>query len=112
MSKNNNFIPDAQTSAYARGFKDGWDAAIKSLDKTYVPDSTKPAKTLDICWPDRPPPGGWKIADFPGGSWKIGDSLTCSVCNMNTSNLTHYVCPQTNCPGRAIWLTYSYGTGI
>ena len=36
MSKND-FIPDAQTSAYARGFKDGWDAALKSLDKTYVP---------------------------------------------------------------------------
>ena len=100
MSKNNNFIPDAQTSAYARGFKDGWDAALKSLDKTYVLDSTKPAKTLDICWPDRPPPGGWN------------NMAVCAVCNMNTSNLTHYVCPHTNCPGRAIWLTYSYGTGI
>ena len=104
MSKNNNFIPDAQTSAYARGFKDGWDAAIKSLDKTYVPDTTKqgPIKTLDIQWPDRP----------PGGGWKIGDSLTCSVCNMNTSNLTHYVCPKPDCPSRAIWLTYTYGTGV
>jgi hypothetical protein len=99
MSKND-FIPDAQTSAYARGFKDGWDAALKSLDKTYVPDTTKPAKTLDICWPDRPPPGGWNRM------------AVCTVCNMNTSNLTHYVCPQTNCPGRAIWLTYSYGTGV
>lgn len=104
MSKNNNFIPDAQTSAYARGFKDGWDAATKSLDKTYVPDTTKqgPIKTLDIQWPDKPPPGGWKI----------GDSLTCSVCNMNTSNLTHYVCPKPDCPSRAIWLTYTYGTGV
>jgi hypothetical protein len=99
MSKND-FIPDAQTSAYARGFKDGWDAALKSLDKTYVPDTTKPARTLDINWPDRPPPGGWN------------SMAVCTVCNMNTSNLTHYVCPQTNCPGRAIWLTYSYGTGI
>jgi len=98
MSKND-FIPDAQTSAYARGFKDGWDAALKSLDKTYVPDTTKPARTLDIQWP--------RDKD----SWPTITSV-CTVCNMNTSNLTHYVCPQTNCPGRAIWLTYSYGTGV
>lgn len=102
MSKSNTFVPDEQTSVYARGYRDGWDDALKSLDKTYVPDTTKqgPAKTLDICWPDRSPPGGWN------------NMAVCTVCNMNTSNITHYVCPQTNCPGRAIWLTYSYGTGI
>lgn len=94
MSKNNNtFIPDAQIAAYGRGFKDGWEAALKSLDNTYVPDTTKqiPVKTLDIQYPD---------------------NLTCTVCRMNTSNLTHYVCPQTNCPSRAIWLTYTYGTSV
>lgn len=94
----NTFIPNAETAAYARGFKDGWDAALKSLDKTYIPGTTK---TMDIQWP----------RDKEAWPTPVVTNV-CSVCNMNTSNLTHYVCPQVNCPSRAVWLTYSYKTGI
>jgi hypothetical protein len=43
----------APPSPYELGFKAGWEAAKQEFhkDNTYVPDTTKPAKTLDIQWP-------------------------------------------------------------
>jgi hypothetical protein len=43
----------APPSPYDLGFKAGWEAAKKEFykDNTYVPDTTKPATTMDIQWP-------------------------------------------------------------
>ena len=52
------FMKDfAPLSPYELGFKAGWEAAKQEFhkDNTYVPDTTKPAKTLDIQWPPTMP---------------------------------------------------------
>ena len=83
---------DSNLAMYREGFKDGWEAAKKEFqkDNTYVPDTTKPAKTLDISWPDRPPPEGWGIIY----------TNSCRVCHISSSQLTHYVCNYPNCPSK------------
>ena len=90
----------APPSPYEIGFKAGWEAAKQEFhkDNTYVPDTTKPAKTMDLQWPrDYPnttnpwPPIGLQYTDH---------SIICSVCRIDLNRRTNYVCHTPNCPSQ------------
>ena len=94
------FMKDfAPPSPYELGFKAGWEAAKQEFhkDNTYVPDTTKPARTMDLQWP----------RDYP--SWPTPPttnpwppSVRCSVCGIggDINKAMAYVCNHSNCPTR------------
>jgi len=77
---------------YQQGFQDGWAAAKKEFDKTYVPDTTKPARTMDIQWPRDIQP----LMPRTTNPWPPTNNI-CRVCSQDLSKLTHYVCYHPNC---------------
>lgn len=83
----------APPSPYELGFKAGWEAAKQEFhkDNTYVPDTTKPAKTLDIMWPDRIP----TTTPWPPTMYQA-----CSVCGMGSelNKAMSFVCNNLQCP--------------
>jgi hypothetical protein len=81
---------DSNLAMYREGFKDGWEAAKKEFqkDNTYVPDTTKPARTMDLQWPR------------DHGSWGIIYTNSCRVCHISSNQLTNYVCNYPNCPSK------------
>jgi hypothetical protein len=97
MKRCADFMQDfAQPSDYERGFRDGWEAGKKEFhkDNTYVPDTTKPAKTLDIQWP----------RDYPNTTtpWppKTAVYQACGVCGIggDINKAMAYVCNNPKCP--------------
>jgi hypothetical protein len=88
----------APPSPYELGFKAGWEAAKQEFhkDNTYVPDTTKPARTMDIQWPrdyENLPPRTI--------SPKYNDhSIPCHTCHIDLAKQTSYVCHQPNCPSQ------------
>jgi len=84
MSKGDEFIPDSKIAIYGKGFKDGWEAAVKFYENK-LPKHLGPAQTNDIQWPERPPPEGWAHS-------------SCRVCHVPSKQLTNYVCYYPNCP--------------
>lgn len=88
----------APPSPYELGFKAGWEAAKKEFhkDNTYVPDTTKPAKTMDLQWPRPWPPKVYQA---------------CSVCGMggDINKAMSFVCNNPNCPTR-VTCTSTTGT--
>lgn len=92
------FMKDfAPPSPYELGFKAGWEAAKQEFhkDNTYVPDTTKPAKTMDIQWPRDKMAWPWPPTTTP---WPPGSiSNICRVCNLDLNKVTNYVCYHPNC---------------
>ena len=86
----------APPSPYELGFKAGWEAAKQEFhkDNTYVPDTTKPAKTMDIQWPrDQKVWLQHTTTPWPPGSI----SNVCRICNLELNKVTNYVCYHPNC---------------
>lgn len=88
----------APPSPYELGFKAGWEAAKKEFhkDNTYVPDTTKPARTMDIQWPRDYPVNPVPRTTNP---WPPTNNI-CRGCGQDLNNLTHYVCYQAGCPSQ------------
>ena len=91
---------------YELGFKAGWEAAKQEFhkDNTYVPDTTKSAKTLDIQWP----------RDYPNTTnpWPPTTVVyqACGVCGIGDINKAMgYVCYNPKCPTR-VTCTSTTGT--
>jgi hypothetical protein len=85
----------APPSPYELGFKAGWEAAKQEFhkDNTYVPDTTKPAKTTNP-WPP-----------------KVYQA--CGVCGIggDINKAMAYVCNNPNCPTRVTCISTT-GTSI
>jgi hypothetical protein len=97
----------APPSPYELGFKAGWEAAKQEFhkDNTYVPDTTKPAKTMDIQWP----------RDYPNTTnpWPPHTVVyqACGVCGIGDINkATGYVCYNPKCPTRVTCTTTGTAT--
>ena len=106
MKRCSDFMRDfAPPSPYELGFKAGWEAAKQEFHKnnTYVPDTTKPARTLDIQWPRDQQ--AWPVprttTPWPPGSLDrtYGHSI-CAGCGHDLNKLTNYVCYMSNCPSQ------------
>jgi hypothetical protein len=84
---------------YQQGFQDGWAAAKKEFDKdkTYVPNTTKPAKTMDLQWPRDYQ--DYQTTPFPPSQIKS----ICTKCGVDLYKLTHYVCNSPSCPSQIRW---------
>jgi hypothetical protein len=86
----------APPSPYELGFKAGWEAAKKEFhkDNTYVPDTTKPATTMDLQWP----------RDKMAWPWPPNTVVyqACGVCGIggDINKAMSYVCNNPNCPTR------------
>jgi len=88
----------APPSPYELGFKAGWEAAKQEFhkDNTYVPDTTKPAKTMDLQWP----------RDYPRTTnpWPPNKVVyqACGVCGIggDINKAMSYVCNNPQCPTR------------
>ena len=91
----------APPSPYELGFKAGWEAAKKEFhkDNTYVPDTTKPARTEDLQWPrdkmawPRPP----TTTPWPQPMYQA-----CGVCGVGGDiyKAMSFVCTNPQCPTR------------
>jgi hypothetical protein len=107
------FMQDfAPPSPYELGFKAGWEAAKQEFhkDNTYVPDTTKTAKTMDLqwktmdlqwprdqqAWPTPPTTNPWP----PGSLDRTYGRNICGGCGMDLNKLTNYVCYMPNCPSQ------------
>jgi len=93
----------APPSPYELGFKAGWEAAKQEFckDNTYVSDTTKPAKTMDIQWP-RDQVYQWPTtAPWPPGSLDrtYGHNI-CVGCGKDLNKPIHYVCHMPSCPSQ------------
>ena len=88
----------APPSPYEIGFKAGWEAAKQEFHKgnTYVPDTTKPAKTMDLQWP-RDKESWPPITTTPWPPGHNERSHFCSLCRIDLNKNTHYVCVHPNC---------------
>lgn len=84
----------APPSPYELGFKAGWEAAKQEFhkDNTYVHDTTKPAKTMDIQWPR-----DYQTTPFPPATYQ-----GCRLCGIGRDpfKAMSYVCNHPNCPTR------------
>jgi hypothetical protein len=84
----------APPSPYELGFKAGWEAAKQEFhkDNTYVPDTTKPAETMDIQWP----------RDKMTWPWPPKVYQACGVCGIggDINKAMGYVCNNPQCPTR------------
>jgi hypothetical protein len=100
----------APPSPYELGFKAGWEAAKQEFhkDNTYVPDTTKPARTLDIQWPRDQE--AWPILRKTN-PWPPNVYQACSVCGMGSdiNKAMSFVCNNPNCPTR-VTCTSTTGT--
>jgi hypothetical protein len=104
----------APPSPYELGFKAGWEAAKQEFDKdnTYVPDTTKPAQTMDIQWPRDKMAWPWPPAmvptttPFPPPKY-TDHSIPCHKCNIDLAKNTHYNCLDNNCPSQIRWSSIS-----
>ena len=89
----------APPSPYELGFKAGWEAAKQEFhkDNTYVPDTTKPAKTMDLQWPRDKMAWPWP----PSTTTPWPPTVQCGVCGMGSINKAmSFVCNNPNCPTR------------
>jgi len=87
----------APPSPYELGFKAGWEAAKQEFckDDTYVPDTTKPAKTMNIQWPKD------QVYQWPTTApWP--PQVQCGVCGIASgiNKAMSYVCNNPQCPTR------------
>jgi hypothetical protein len=84
----------APPSPYELGFKAGWEAAKQEFckDNTYVPDTTKPARTMDLQWPRDNQ--AWPT--IPTTPFPPVNNM-CRTCGQDLSKLTQYVCYHPNC---------------
>jgi len=94
----------APPSPYELGFKAGWEAAKQEFhkDNTYVPDTTKPARTMDLQWPrDQQVRLQYTTTPWPPGATDrtYGHNI-CTRCGQDLNKLTHYVCYMPNCPSQ------------
>jgi hypothetical protein len=102
----------APPSPYELGFKAGWEAAKKEFhkDNTYVPDTTKPAKTMDIQWPRDYP--AWPVPRTTN-PWPPNTVVyqACGVCGIggDINKAMAYVCNNPQCPTR-VTCTSTTGT--
>jgi hypothetical protein len=89
----------APPSPYELGFKAGWEAAKQEFhkDNTYVPDTTKTAKTMDLQWPRDKMAWPWPPTTTP-----FPQSIRCPVCGIggDINKAMAYVCNHPNCPTR------------
>lgn len=102
MKRCADFMKDfAPPSPYELGFKAGWEAAKQEFhkDNTYVPDTTKPAKTMDLQWPRD------KMA------WPPKVYQACGVCGIggDINKAMSFVCNNPQCPTR-VTCTSTTGT--
>jgi len=100
MKRCADFMQDfAQPSDYERGFRDGWEAGKKEFykDKTYVPDTTKPAKTMDLQRPRDQE--AWPV---PRTTNPWPPTVQCGVCGIggDINKAMSYVCNNPQCPTR------------
>jgi hypothetical protein len=99
----------APPSPYELGFKAGWEAAKQEFhkDNTYVPDTTKPAKTMDLQWPRDQQAWLAKLAQ----AWPVPRTTTpwpqpmyqaCGVCGIggDINKTMSFVCTNPQCPTR------------
>ena len=99
----------APPSPYEIGFKAGWEAAKQEFhkDNTYVPNTTKPAKTMDLQWPrDKM---AWPWPPQTTNPWPPKVYQGCSVCGMGSdiNKAMSFVCNNPNCPTK---VTCTIGT--
>jgi len=96
----------APPSPYELGFKAGWEAAKQEFhkDNTYVPDTTKPAKTMDIQWPRDKMAWPWPPTMVPTTTpWPPGYNdrkYPCPTCQIDLTKNYAYVCYHPNCPSQ------------
>ena len=105
MKRCSDFMRDfAPPSPYELGFKAGWEAAKQEFhkDNTYVPDTTKPARTMDLQWPRDRTTNPWP----PSYEYKA-----CSRCAIDLNKNNHYVCMLADCPSRIGWVLTKTTTG-
>jgi len=107
------FMKDfAPPSPYELGFKAGWEAAKQEFhkDNTYVPDTTKPAKTMDLQWPRDHPVNPVPRTTNP---WPPNTVVyqACGVCGIggDINKAMSYVCNNPQCPTR-VTCTSNTGT--
>jgi hypothetical protein len=95
---------------YRIGFKDGWEAAKQEFhkDNTYVPDTTKPAKTMDLQWPRDQQ--AWPVPRTTN-PWPPQTVVyqACGVCGIggDINKAMSFVCNNPRCPTR---VTCTIGT--
>ena len=112
MKRCADFMKDfAPPSPYELGFKAGWEAAKQEFhkDNTYVPDTTKPAKTMDLQWPrDKM---AWPWPPSTTTQWPQKVYQACSVCGMGSdiNKAMSFVCNNPQCPTR-VTCTSTTGT--
>jgi hypothetical protein len=91
----------APPSPYELGFKAGWEAAKQEFhkDNTYVPDTTKPAKTMDLQWPRDKMAWPWPPTIVPTIPAVYQQ---CGVCGIqgDINKAMSFVCNNPNCPTR------------
>ena len=91
---------NVRPTPYQQGFQDGWEAAKKEFDKdkTYVPDTTKPAKTMDIQYYP-----AWTVPRTTN-PWPPNTVVyqACGVCGIggDINKAMAYVCNNPKCPTR------------
>ena len=102
----------APPSPYELGFKAGWEAAKQEFhkDSTYVPDTTKPAKTMDIQWPRDKMAWPWPPTTTPWPPQTVVYQA-CGVCGIggDINKAMSYVCNNPQCPTR-VHCTSTTGT--
>ena len=95
----------APPSPYELGFKAGWEAAKQEFykDNTYVPDTTKPAKTMDIQYYP-----AWTVPRTTN-PWPPNTVVyqACGVCGIggDINKAMAYVCNNPKCPTRVTCTT-------
>jgi len=103
----------APPSPYELGFKAGWEAAKQEFykDNTYVPDTTKPAKTMDIQLPRDYP--AWTVPRTTN-PWPPNTVVyqACGVCGIGggINKAMGYVCNNPQCPTRVTCTTTGTST--
>ena len=103
------FMKDfAPLSPYELGFKAGWEAAKQEFhkDNTYVPDTTKPAKTMDLQWPRDQQ--AWPTTT----PWPQPMYQACGVCGVggDINKAMSFVCNNPQCPTRVTCTSSTTGT--
>ena len=102
MKRCADFMSDfAPPSPYELGFKAGWEAAKQEFhkDNTYVPDTTKPAKTMDLQWPRDQQ--AWPVPRTTN-PWPPKVYQACGVCGIggDINKAMSFVCNNPRCPTR------------
>jgi hypothetical protein len=100
MKRCADFMQDVATpSSYELGYKAGWEAAKQEFhkDNTYVPDTTKPATTMDLQWPRDKMAWPWPPTTTP-----FPQSIRCPICGIggDINKAMAYVCNHPQCPTR------------